>query len=493
MRNVVLTLAATAALALGSCHAEATPMQDPNLTLAADQSEIIVKGEATDIEPLVDGNYRIDALTEKPTRLKKGTAAVRVLRRIKGDVGETISVAFFISGIRKTSVPKKGEVALMFLSRVDGSLVGSDCRNWKFPAVARPASSQPAEDVKGALVEEMLALLRGSDEKAALLAMDQLGFILEHRPAAPEVRPFLHHRSQMLRFGAARALICLHDYEGLPEVWKVLAEPLESQDTELLKIRVTADWSIDDLGRDPKATPYLVELLESDADWLRGRAASCFMGTRRNHLISALRSSKRGTRLTALKALADAAGDAAHAPREGMTDEEEAALIAYWLSSQPPLISNGGFEEAIDMPPGVPPKYWGGSMRKGGTFAIDTSVAHSGKQSIRLQTKAEGDTASVNTVVALPLRCPVRLSGYYRTAGLASARDMRLVLVSYGPLADGRYVREGLTVQPSEGQWAYFEKVLSLPPSDQARARVDFDLLQGPGSLWLDDVVMTAE
>jgi hypothetical protein len=153
--------------------------------------------------------------------------------------------------------------------------------------------------------------------------------------------------------------------------------------------------------------------------------------------------------------------------------------------------ANPGFEPemvqlATSKVPSVVPGWE--SLGEPGTAEVDRDKPHSGRGSLRLDSKA-----GVSAVVSEPFRTDARSSLTIRTWLRADRADAR-IRVRIDGLAAGRpYARQLELPTPSRGDWA--ESIIrasQLPDGGLDSARLRFDLL-GPGRLWVDDVSVVGD
>lgn len=341
----------------------AFPMLNDNLSGAAKKSEVVIKGQVTSVEHIGKGTYILDARNIKFLfPLDKYKATVKVLRKIKGDVGDTVDVGFFADtqfsyqwkGLSRNfpTAIKDGQTLILCLSNVDGMLMGTDYQNWQYPASSAIVNAT-SSDMNSALNEEMLILIDDpeADMDTRLIAYRQLTGPDSRKTGLLKMRPFLQDKDQIVRFEAAGALLRIGDIDSFPVIRKVLEEPFESNDRLLLNVYNRALYQISTHPTKPYNLTVVKSLLESDKKELRDRAATCLADEQtRPLLIDALKSEKKETRFSILHALAWQSKDYfGLQPKPDMSAEDEARLIEYWraqLQPTAPLIKNGSIEES---------------------------------------------------------------------------------------------------------------------------------------------------
>ena len=150
------------------------------------------------------------------------------------------------------------------------------------------------------------------------------------------------------------------------------------------------------------------------------------------------------------------------------------------------MIANPSFE--LDINSDAQPDFWpSGDWGTGSRVAWDTSVAHTGKASVRVDCASDKQRGSFSFRPPVGPGCWL-FEAWYRTAGVESRRgkgvDARLIAVSDKGKQCGVFHAYG---EPSEGQWAKATVAFDLPP--QAK-HINLDLFNffAAGTVWWDDV-----
>ena len=160
----------------------------------------------------------------------------------------------------------------------------------------------------------------------------------------------------------------------------------------------------------------------------------------------------------------------------------------------PVTLVNPGFESTK---PGVrgDPEGWTAIQHAGPlsyTFKLDTGVRHDGAASLRVDNiGSEPFGAVFQQLPAAALRGKtLRLSAWLRTRDAAGSGA---VLTLQGMQGGATIAHNHMTTAPVKGttEWKRYEITLAIPrAADQVEIGA---MLQGPGAMWIDDVVLEAE
>lgn len=152
------------------------------------------------------------------------------------------------------------------------------------------------------------------------------------------------------------------------------------------------------------------------------------------------------------------------------------------------LVANPGFEAVKD---GAPAGWGSENWKLGGKCALDETVAHSGRRSVRIECGADGNRGAWRQMVPFQGPAYVRVSAWYRTR-TASRSRMRGAVARMILFKDASKWQElGLPMAwgpPSEG-WSELATMVYLPAEGTAIG-VELFNMDAAGTVWWDDVMM---
>jgi hypothetical protein len=155
------------------------------------------------------------------------------------------------------------------------------------------------------------------------------------------------------------------------------------------------------------------------------------------------------------------------------------------------LLTNPGFESTAPGRRNNDPEGWFSHQHAGDVsykFALDTAEPHSGARSLRIDNVGpEPYGAIAQTVDAKPYRGKTaQLSGWLRTRETANASLTLMVLANGVPLANNF-----MSDAPVKGTTAWNRYTITLPVAANAEFIEVGAMMQGKGTLWLDDVELS--
>jgi hypothetical protein len=156
-------------------------------------------------------------------------------------------------------------------------------------------------------------------------------------------------------------------------------------------------------------------------------------------------------------------------------------------------LTNPGFESTVPGRRNNDPEGWFSHQHAGEVsykFALDTADPRSGARSLRIDNVGpEPYGAIAQSVDAKPYRGKTaRLSGWLRTRDTANAALTLMVLANGVPLANNF-----MSDAPVKGTTTWKRYTITLPVSANAEFIEVGAMMQGKGSLWLDDVELSVE
>jgi hypothetical protein len=156
-------------------------------------------------------------------------------------------------------------------------------------------------------------------------------------------------------------------------------------------------------------------------------------------------------------------------------------------------LTNPGFESTVPGRRNNDPEGWFSHQHAGEVsykFALDTADPRSGARSLRIDNVGpEPYGAIAQTVDAKPYRGKhARLSGWLRTRDTANASLTLMVLANGVPLANNF-----MSDAPVKGTTAWKRYSITLPVSANAEFIEVGAMMQGKGTLWLDDVELSVQ
>ncbi|MET0204643.1 MAG: hypothetical protein ABW276_10055 [Casimicrobiaceae bacterium] len=151
-------------------------------------------------------------------------------------------------------------------------------------------------------------------------------------------------------------------------------------------------------------------------------------------------------------------------------------------------LTNPGFESTVPGRRNNDPEGWYSHQHAGEVsykFALDTMGPHGGARSLRIDNVGrEPYGAIAQSVNAAPYRGKTaRLSGWLRTRDSANAALTLVVLANGVPLANNF-----MADAPVKGTTAWTRYTIALPVAPNAEFIEVGAMMQGKGTLWLDDV-----
>jgi hypothetical protein len=175
-------------------------------------------------------------------------------------------------------------------------------------------------------------------------------------------------------------------------------------------------------------------------------------------------------------------------PPAGSTPAPQAPAPARGVS-----LVNPGFESTVPGRRNNDPEGWFSHQHAGDVsyrFAVDTSEPHSGQRSLRIDNVGpEPYGAIAQTVDARPYRGKTaRVSGWLRTRDSANAGLTITVLANGVPLAN-----DFMADAAVKGTTGWKRYTLALPVAPNAEFVEIGAMMQGKGSLWLDDVELQVQ
>ena len=154
---------------------------------------------------------------------------------------------------------------------------------------------------------------------------------------------------------------------------------------------------------------------------------------------------------------------------------------------------NPGFESTAPGRRSNDPEGWFSHQHAGEVsykFALDTADPHGGARSLRIDNVGpEPYGAIAQTIDARPYRGKTaRLSGWLRTRDTANAALSLIVLANGVPLANNFMADAAV-----KGTTGWTRYTITLPVAANAEFVEVGAMMQGKGSLWLDDVEVSVE
>jgi hypothetical protein len=156
-------------------------------------------------------------------------------------------------------------------------------------------------------------------------------------------------------------------------------------------------------------------------------------------------------------------------------------------------LTNPGFESTAPGRRNNDPEGWFSHQHAGEVsykFALDTADPHGGTRSLRIDNiGAEPYGAIAQRIDAQPYRGKtLRLSGWLRTRDTANASLSLMVLANGVPLANNF-----MSDAPVKGTTAWNRYTITLPVAANAEYIEIGAMMQGKGTLWLDDVELSVQ
>jgi hypothetical protein len=156
-------------------------------------------------------------------------------------------------------------------------------------------------------------------------------------------------------------------------------------------------------------------------------------------------------------------------------------------------LTNPGFESTAPGRRNNDPEGWFSHQHAGEVsykFALDSADPHGGARSLRIDNVGpEPYGAMAQRIDAQPYRGKtLRLSGWLRTRDSANASLTIIVLANGVPLANNF-----MADAPVKGTTAWKRYTITLPVAANAEFIEVGAMMQGKGSLWLDDVELSAQ
>ena len=170
-----------------------------------------------------------------------------------------------------------------------------------------------------------------------------------------------------------------------------------------------------------------------------------------------------------------------------------AAAPAASVASKRVSLANPGFESTAPGRRNNDPDGWFSHQHAGEVsykFALDTADPHGGARSLRIDNVGpEPYGAIAQSVDATPYRGrTARLSGWLRTREANNAALTLIVLANGVPLANNF-----MADAPVKGTTAWKRYTVTVPVAPNAEFIEVGAMMQGKGSLWLDDVELAAQ
>lgn len=190
--------------------------------------------------------------------------------------------------------------------------------------------------------------------------------------------------------------------------------------------------------------------------------------------------------LLAAAALAACATPAPHAPVVTPPTPPAPAQAAGPASGV--SLTNPGFESTVPGRRNNDPEGWFSHQHAGEPsykFALDTAEPHTGARSLRIDNIGpEPYGAIAQTIDAKPYRGrTAQLSGWLRTRDSANA-SLSLIVLGNGVALANNFMADA----PVKGTTAWKRYTISVPVAPNAEFIEIGAMMQGKGSLWLDDV-----
>jgi hypothetical protein len=156
-------------------------------------------------------------------------------------------------------------------------------------------------------------------------------------------------------------------------------------------------------------------------------------------------------------------------------------------------LTNPGFESTVPGRRNNDPEGWFSHQHAGEVsykFALDTADPRSGARSLRIDNVGpEPYGAIAQSVDAKPYRGKsARLTGWLRTRETANASLTLMVLANGVPLANNF-----MSDAPVKGTTTWKRYTITLPVSANAEFIEVGAMMQGKGTLWLDDVELSVQ
>jgi len=199
----------------------------------------------------------------------------------------------------------------------------------------------------------------------------------------------------------------------------------------------------------------------------------------------------RGCAVIAVAALAGCTTATPHAPVVTPPSAPAAAPAPYAASSI--KLANAGFESTVPGRRNNDPDGWFSHQHAGEPsykFAVDTADPHGGARSLRIDnTGPEPYGAIAQSIDAKPYRGrTVQLSGWLRTRDSANA-TLSLIVLGNGVQLANNFMADA----PVKGTTAWKRYSISAPVAPNAEFVEIGAMMQGKGSLWLDDVELSVK
>lgn len=174
---------------------------------------------------------------------------------------------------------------------------------------------------------------------------------------------------------------------------------------------------------------------------------------------------------------------------DGAPKPAATTLATIFAGGAVPLSFNNGFEQGSDGLPWL----WRRWLPDEARFALDTTVAHSGTASARIEDSTGNHTVGCPAFYIAPVAVVTPGVTYSAGAWLRSRRAAgisRVVLV--WSEADGHYLSssESPSLPPGNNEWTHLT-VSASPPAGAAAVEIDLQVCENPGATWFDDVSFT--
>jgi hypothetical protein len=147
-------------------------------------------------------------------------------------------------------------------------------------------------------------------------------------------------------------------------------------------------------------------------------------------------------------------------------------------------VTNAGFESGLEL--------WNTAGGPDG-IAIDSAVAHTGRQSVRLTGSQPDSVAGVHQFLDFqqPFEHTIRVSGWSQSQGVELGREGACAVFVDGKYADGTPLeRQGVSFDPGAHDWQYREFTLD-PRKPVKSLELVAILIRGKGTIWFDDLTVT--